>query len=162
MITTTQKKETGKSSTTQEEGERRQHHPSGATSTTPQKDGTETSTTLKKDGTGVRHNRVALKLTLEEIAGAAESHDADMQQRGWKLFFLLPRVLLGSGTISKAKLVARFENIDAGQWTHLTTASEQCAEQDATAFQRRQRRQGQKGPDRRIARAQNLTELGEL
>ena len=38
--------------------------------------------------------RVAMKLALEEILSGAERSDGMQQERGWKLFMLLPRMLL--------------------------------------------------------------------
>ena len=52
--------------------------------------------------------RNVLQLALEE----ATAHDVVQQTRGWKLFKMLPRMLLhrspGGGHISKSKLGARF------------------------------------------------------
>ena len=55
--------------------------------------------------------RSALKLALEEATRSPEEVD---QERGWKLFFMVPRVLLhkvGCGAIPRTKLIARFEGL---------------------------------------------------
>ena len=66
--------------------------------------------------------RIALKLDLEEVAGSA-ANDRLRQERGWKLFLILPRMLLHrppwGGLLGKEKLLARFEKFAAGQWTDL-------------------------------------------
>ena len=96
--------------------------------------------------------RVALKLALEEISVGVDGHNVIRQERGWKLFLLLPRMLLHrpprSGIISKAKFAKRFETFAGGQWAQLIMDSEQCAELAATGLRRRQRRQGQEGVGR--------------
>ena len=55
--------------------------------------------------------RVAMKLALEEILSAAKRSDVMQQERGWKLFMLLLRMLLcrsqRRGPIPKGKLVGR-------------------------------------------------------
>ena len=49
---------------------------------------------------------------------------------GWKLFLLLPRMLLHrpgrGGNISKTKLTSRFDDFSAGRWDVLISASEAC------------------------------------
>ena len=49
-------------------------------------------------------------------------HDAVRQERGWKLFMLLPRMLpyrlRGGGLISKEKLVGPFQMFARGEWIH--------------------------------------------
>ena len=60
--------------------------------------------------------RNALRVALEE----ATSEQACRQERGWKLFILLPRMLLHrqprGGLIPKEKLVQRFEAFGRGEW----------------------------------------------
>ena len=62
--------------------------------------------------------RNALKIALEEIV---RTDDEVTQERGWKLFLMLPRMLLhrppGGGQISKAKLLQRFQQFVEGHWT---------------------------------------------
>ena len=63
--------------------------------------------------------RNALKFALQE----ATAQDVMRQTRGWKLFMMLPRMLLhrspGGGHISKSKLEARFTLFNQGGWQEL-------------------------------------------
>ena len=56
---------------------------------------------------------VALKVALEEIRVGHSTRNMQRQERGWKLFLLLPRMLLHRSPrgdpISKDKLVGRFD-----------------------------------------------------
>ena len=67
--------------------------------------------------------RNAMRVALGEI----NVDDAVRQERGWKLFLLLPRMLLHraprGGTIPKAKLLGRFDLFNAGVWLDLLEAS---------------------------------------
>ena len=84
--------------------------------------------------------RRALHVGLEEISEGHRVNDERRQERGWKLFLLLPRMLLHrpprGGLISRAKLVARFEMFLKGEWTGLIKASAVCATQAACARRR--------------------------
>ena len=57
--------------------------------------------------------RNALRLALEEATAGSHVEDLLRQERGWKLFLLLPRMLLHrgprGGLISRDKLARRFE-----------------------------------------------------
>ena len=59
--------------------------------------------------------RNAMKMVLEEIMASIEDVRVT---RGWKVFLMLPRMLLhrppGGGVISREKLVARFEAFTQG------------------------------------------------
>ena len=100
--------------------------------------------------------RVALKVALEEISEGADSRDIVRQERGWKLLFLLPRMLLHrpprGGQVGRAKLISRFEKFSTGNWLELVMMSEVCSEQAAVAF-RRQSRRRKDDTERRIAKA---------
>ena len=65
-----------------------------------------------------------LTIALEEIT---RSDDEVNQERGWKLFLMLPGMLLhrppGGGLIPKAKLVQRFQSFAEGEWIRLIPAS---------------------------------------
>ena len=85
-----------------------------------------------------------------------ESGNELQQDRGWKLFLLLPRMLLhkpARGTIPKAKLVACFDKFAAGQWNDIINEGVQCAEDAATLFRRQRRRDAQTVRERRALRA---------
>ena len=109
--------------------------------------------------------RVALKVALEEITEGADSRDIVRQERGWKLLFLLPRMLLHrpprGGQVGRAKLISRFEKFSSGNWLELVMMSEVCSEQAAVAF-RRQSRRRQDDTERRIAKAHQLVQMGEI
>ena len=67
----------------------------------------------------------------------ARTDDEVTQERGWKLFQMLSRMLLhrppGGGQISKAKLIQRFQSFVEGHMIRLTDASEQCDEKAAVS-----------------------------
>ena len=77
--------------------------------------------------------RRTLHVGLEEISEGHRANHARRQERGWKLFLLLPRMLLHrpprGGLISRTKLVVRFEMFLKGESTGLIKASEVCAHQ---------------------------------
>ena len=106
-----------------------------------------------------------MKLALEEATWGNHRMDAVRQERGWKLFMLLPRMLLhrppGGGLISKEKLVSRFHMFVRGEWIPLLRASATCDEQATRARHRKCHRDGD-DVERRITRAERLVELGEL
>ena len=108
--------------------------------------------------------RIAMRVALEEIVAGYRSHNMTRQERGWKLFLLLPRMLLHRGPrgggIPRPKLLERFEMFVRGQWDNLLEASRVCGDKAAVARRRRTRR----GDDinRRVDRAEALVHLGEL
>ena len=84
------------------------------------------------------------------------------EERGWKLFFLLPRMLLSrpprGGHISKDKLSGRFAEFGRGHWLGLIRVGMDCAEDSATGS----RRGVVDDIDRRAARAKMLVQLGRV
>ena len=105
--------------------------------------------------------RNAMRLSLEEMTVRG---DAVRQERGWKLFMLLPRLLLRparGGLISRKKLEDRFADFGRGEWMSLE-GSRKCAEEAATAHRRRRRRARENDVEKRAARALNFVQLGEL
>ena len=82
------------------------------------------------------------------------------RERGWKLFLLLPRMLLHrpprGGLISKEKLGARFQLFAQGQWA----ASASC--DDRQLRDGRRRRVNGDDLERRAKRAELLVGMGEL
>ena len=107
--------------------------------------------------------RNALKIALEEIV---RTDNEVTQERGWKLFLMLPRMLLhrppGGGQISKAKLLQRFQQFVEGHWIRLIEASEQCDDKAAVSRRRSCRRVHEDDLEKRVARAELLCHLGEL
>ena len=110
--------------------------------------------------------RIALKVAIEEILNGAARRNVVQQERGWKLFLLLPRMMLHrsprGGLIGREKLVSRFDKFAAGQWHDLIMASNKCAEEAATVRQRRARRVQGNQDERRATRAFNFVQMGEL
>ena len=107
--------------------------------------------------------RAALRVALEEISSGQERGDEQKQERGWKLFFLLPRMLLGrpcrGGLVPRKKLEARFQMFFSGQWKLLIDDSTDVSSQAASARIRKRRRQINNS---QVARAENLAMIGEL
>ena len=97
--------------------------------------------------------------------GWQHEHDDTTEIRGWKLFFLLPRILLHrpprGGLVPKAQLQERVDKSLQGQWVALLETSLELSIQGAAASCRRRR--GQKDTiERRAARAFELCQLGKL
>ena len=105
--------------------------------------------------------RNALRVALSEILEGSAAGDELREERGWKLFFLLPRMLLSGpprgGHISKDKLSGRFAEFGRGHWLGLIRVGMDCAEASATASRRR-RRSVVDDIDRRAARAKMLVQ----
>ena len=83
--------------------------------------------------------RNAMRVAMDEAIQENEVR----RTRGWKLFLLLPRMLLHrsrrGGNISKSKLVQRFDDFCGGQWAGLLSASASC-DADAMVVRHRKRR----------------------
>ena len=107
-----------------------------------------------------------MKVALEEILEGYQSRSVVRQERGWKLFYFLPRMLLHrsrrGGFLSRDKLVARFDKFAAGQWHSLIAEGNGCAQEAATASRRRRRRSNGQDSQSRVSRALKLVQLGEL
>ena len=107
--------------------------------------------------------RAAVRLALEEVVSGCDSGDVVKQERGWKLFFLLPRMLLSrpcrGGLVPRRKLETRFQKFFAGDWAGLVADSEDLTSQASTARVRKSRRHH---PDGKAARAEKLAMMGEL
>ena len=108
--------------------------------------------------------RRALRVALEQILEGGRTNDTIRQEQGWKLFLLLPRMLLRrparGGLVSRAKLLARFESFVVGEWISLIKASALCSAQAGVA--RNRRRRTDKDLRHRVSRAESLVHLGEL
>ena len=108
--------------------------------------------------------RRALRVALEQILQGARTNDTVRQEQGWKLFLLLPRMLLHRpgrrGLVSRAKLLARFESFVVGEWTSLIKASALSSHRADVA--RNRRRRTDKDLKHRLSRAQSLVHMGEL
>ena len=109
--------------------------------------------------------RGGLKMSLEEILKGRARSDSVKEIRGWKLFFLLPRLLLfrppRGGLVPKARLQERVSMFSAGDWLTLLDTSLEASVTGTTARCRR-RRGKQDTIQARAARALGLVHMGEL
>ena len=107
--------------------------------------------------------RAAVRTSLEEIMSGWDHRDEVKQERGWKLFFLLPRMLLSrpcrGGLVSRKKLETRFQKFFAGDWLDLMSDAESVSRQASSARIWKRRRPRTDGS---AARAEKLTMMGEL
>ena len=102
--------------------------------------------------------RAALRVAMEEISTGQERGDEQRQERRWKHFFLLPRMLLSrpprGGLVPRKKLEARLNKFFSGQWKSLID--------DRTFPVRLHWHECARGSgDRQAARAENLAMIGE-
>ena len=71
-----------------------------------------------------------MRVALQEIVEGSRGMEPVREERGWKLFLLLPRMMLHrpprGGLIPRSKLIHRFELFVSGRWTELLVASEAC------------------------------------
>ena len=108
--------------------------------------------------------RAAMRMSMEEIVSGWNLHDEVKQERGWKLFFLLPRMLLSrpcrGGLVPRKKLETRFQKFFAGDWLDLISDAESVSRQALSARVRKRRRRTR--PDGNAARAESLAMMGEL
>ena len=106
-------------------------------------------------------HRSAMRLALTEVEGHRVGDEARIA-RSWKLFLVLPRILLRrpvrGGKIPKEKL---FTDFSRGRWIQMLIASLDCGDQ-ATILQNRRWRTQQDSVERRADRAEALVCMGEL
>ena len=102
-----------------------------------------------------------MRVALKEVDRARVVLDVGEQGRAWKLFLLLPRMLLHrppcGGLVPKSRLQERFSIFASGGWIQLLIDSQSCATQAATASRHRRRRD--KGM---ILKQRQTAQLGEL
>ena len=110
--------------------------------------------------------RSAMRVALTEIDQGRSDGDASRSSRGWKLFLLLPRLLLHKpprgGQVPKKQLQRRFESFTEGEWAPLLATGIECASRASQASSRRSRRRDPDNLEARAARAEALTQVGEL
>ena len=86
--------------------------------------------------------RSAMRFALEEADAARERGHNITLERAWKLFLLLPRLLLQrpprGGNVPKCRLQERFAAFAAGQWDVFLEGSRVCADQAAVASRQTQ------------------------
>ena len=107
--------------------------------------------------------RGAVRVALQGILRGSDLHIT----RGWKLFMLLPRLLLfqprRGGKVSKKTLEERFQMFQEGRWLELLGICRGTSAQVHQSSVRRRRRQRQDdGIQKRVDRAHSLVQLGEL
>ena len=78
-------------------------------------------------------SRVALEILHNGVVG----HDLLLETRGWKLFILLPFMLLrrprGLAKVGKDELCCRFDKFIAGEWADLIREGHQACAQEGHA-----------------------------
>ena len=71
--------------------------------------------------------RSAMRFAMGEALQDSEQR----RERGWKLFLMLPRLLLyrpwRGENVHKEKLSKRFQDFSDGRWTELLAGSRKCA-----------------------------------
>ena len=109
--------------------------------------------------------RAAMRFAVVEADRARAASDDRAATRAWKLFLLLPRLLLykppRGGQIPKSRLIERFADFAEGRWAHLFLKSREWADQAAVVSSRRGRRH-EDDLQRRADRAEALVQFGEL
>ena len=109
--------------------------------------------------------RSCMRMALQEAERGRAEHNEVRSVRAWKLFLLLPRLVLHrssrGGIISKKTLQARFHRFARGEWLQLLAAGEDAAESRVRGS-RRIRSNFSESVERRAERAQQLANLGEL
>ena len=107
-----------------------------------------------------------MRVALDEIVQGHSAHDVLRQTRGWKLFHMLPRMLLRrpprGRAVSREKVFDRFSRFSQGEWLGLIEEGRVLSEQSASASRRQRRRQQLNDVERRAIRAQHLVLLEEL
>ena len=110
--------------------------------------------------------RGALRVAFEEAQCARDNNDDARNCRAWKLFVLLPRMLLSrpprGGQVPKKLLEERFQMFSVGRWAELVRASVELTATCAQAAIRRRRRNRGDDVQKRADRALKLVQMGEL
>ena len=108
-------------------------------------------------------SRCAVWLAMQKALSQTRSEVSRV--RAWKLFLLLPRILLfrsgRGGLIPKNMPLERFASFAEGQWIALLRQGQEAAEAHKAGVLRRRHRQVD-SVEKRAERAQALVELGEL
>ena len=108
----------------------------------------------------------ALRIAMDEAIGGIEVLDELRQERAWKLFLLLPRMLLQrpgrGGLVPRSKIEDRLRLFAEGRWADLVNESIQSTLLGSEVARRKRRRQEDDDVVRRAARAEKLVSIGEL
>ena len=106
----------------------------------------------------------ALRLVLQQIISGGAAHNPVLTSRAWKLFMLVPRLLLfrhrRGRYVPKEQLQDRFRQFERGKWLQLLRMSQDvCAKSQSRSFRSRRR---EREDEARAARALSLVHMGEL
>ena len=109
--------------------------------------------------------KAVMRLAIDEVADGVAVHEEAKQERGWKLFLLLLRMLLQrpsrGGLVPKSKLQERLRKFAIGDWIGLLQKGLSSAE-EASMILRRKRCRSEDEVVLRAARAEKLAQFGEL
>ena len=110
--------------------------------------------------------RMAMRIALQEVVTGRDQNSEGRVSRGWKLFTLLPRLLLHrpprGGLVPKRQLEERFRLFPQGEWGELLVRSSSIDAQAHQLSSRRRRRHRQDDEERRCDRARSLVHMGEF
>ena len=109
--------------------------------------------------------RSALRQAIDGVKSGLERNDVVLQVRAWKLFLLVPRMLLfrpcRGGLIPRKTIEERVALFQSGHWDVLVEMSLDASMQAATVRSRRKRRDLD-SVEKRARRALRLVQLGEV
>ena len=108
----------------------------------------------------------AIRVALHEWEAGEVVQSEALKSRAWKLFVLLPRMLLFKpplgGLVAKSKMVERFKFFSDGRWEDLLLLSRDSAMAAVQVLGHRRRRVPPDPVEHRAERAHNLIQMGEL
>ena len=82
---------------------------------------------------------VPIRVSMQEILNGVEAHSEVRAERGWKLFMLLPRMLLfrpAGAAWFPAEVGRSHQTIQEGEWISLLNDNANCAAQAKVAYDR--------------------------
>ena len=102
---------------------------------------------------------------MQAIISGVEAQSEVQTERGWKIFLLLPRMLLfrpgRGGVVPRKKLEVRIRQFQEGEWLDLLNESTACATRGHLSSVRARRR-NVSDEAKRAVRATSLVQVGEL
>ena len=107
----------------------------------------------------------AMRLALQKMVSGMELQNRLRILRGWKLFILIPRLLLfrpaRGGKVPKNQLLDRLSKFANGQWLDLLGKSQEASE-NAARLRSRRRRNRVDEVEKRVERAEALISMEEI
>ena len=106
-------------------------------------------------------HRSAMRVAISEIGAGRSNGDRTRSAAGWRLFMLLPRLLLfrppRGGLVPKSQLSQRFQAFSQGDWRTLFEESEghACTALKSRSRRRRRNQSAEQYLERRAARAES-------